>query len=794
MRSPGGTAMRRIVVVLGCLAALAVLLPVAAEAAGPLGVPVSVSQDEEPASRAPAADSPEAVRAMVARLTDAEVRALLLQRLDVAATADAKGSGAASDLAEFGEAAIGAGTAFLGSIGRALEVMPNLARGWSQGFGAFYEMRGAVGTVWLLATLALALAAGAVACAALQRATASLRAPVVVDADETLGRQARRHLLRLACEIADVVVLVGVALAVAATVTRPEPPMPQPSDWLVLWFVLTRLVLGVLLVAAVTRVLFAPGRPDLRLIAMDDAPAAFLHRGLVIFALITAGRGFLLNFLGGHGVDLGQIRVGFWITIVQYGWLLWVAFRARAALTQSLIGHAGRYGAITPFERRVAVAYPWIAMALIAGFWVLTETLTGLQRFDLLDGRLPITLLILIFAPAADRAIRALVWSVRAPAEGEGEQAAAAFVATRQSYTRIGRVALAALVLWLISQFWEIGIARMASAGIGARLGERLVEALGIVAVGYVLIELVRIRINSMLAREKAPVADAPTDPGADAGEGGGVGLSRLGTVLPLVSWALQSAIAAITFLTALGTIGINTTPLLAGAGVIGLAVGFGAQTLVSDIVSGIFFLIDDAFRTGEYVEVAGTYGTVEKITLRSLVLRHHEGPVHTIPFGTIPRLTNYSRDWVIMKLRFTVPFNTDLNKVKKIFKKIGAEMMEIPEFEKDFLQPFKSQGVLMVDDVGIVIRGKFMAKPGRQWVLRKEIYQRVQQAFEANGIQFARKEVRVRIDGEPGALGEAEKHIVAAAAAEASEEGSRPTGPLPADPRPPAGKAAAGH
>ncbi|MFK7857077.1 MAG: hypothetical protein AB8B79_23380 [Granulosicoccus sp.] len=129
--------------------------------------------------------------------------------------------------------------------------------------------------------------------------------------------------------------------------------------------------------------------------------------------------------------------------------------------------------------------------------------------------------------------------------------------------------------------------------------------------------------------------------------------------------------------------------------------------------------------------------------------LRHHRGGIHTIPYGEIPKLTNYSRDWVLMKLKFTVPFNTDVKLIKKLFKKIGAEVLEIPHLKDDFLQPFKSQGVLEVNDVGIVVGGKFMAKPGTQFMMRKELYQRVQKEFEANGIQFARKEVRVKLDGD---------------------------------------------
>ncbi len=122
------------------------------------------------------------------------------------------------------------------------------------------------------------------------------------------------------------------------------------------------------------------------------------------------------------------------------------------------------------------------------------------------------------------------------------------------------------------------------------------------------------------------------------------------------------------------------------------------------------------------------------------------------------------------MKLTFTVPFETDLIKVKKIFKTIGAELLAIPEFADDFIQPFKSQGVIQVDDVGIVVRGKFMVKPGKQFMIRKEIFNRIQKEFEKNGIQFARKEVRVKLDSDgPTQLSEAEANAVGAAAFEAS-------------------------
>ncbi|CAK9070575.1 Small-conductance mechanosensitive channel, partial [Durusdinium trenchii] len=174
----------------------------------------------------------------------------------------------------------------------------------------------------------------------------------------------------------------------------------------------------------------------------------------------------------------------------------------------------------------------------------------------------------------------------------------------------------------------------------------------------------------------------------------GGAGKSRLATILPLMRVVLQVTIITLTGLLALSQLGINITPLLAGAGVIGLAIGFGAQTLVQDVVSGVFVLMDDAFRLGEFIDTGGTQGSIEKISIRSLQLRGTKGAVHIVPYGQIPKLTNLSRDWVIMKLKVTVPFDTDVEKVRKLFKKIGQEIMEMEEFKDDLLAPFKGQGV----------------------------------------------------------------------------------------------------
>jgi small-conductance mechanosensitive channel len=239
--------------------------------------------------------------------------------------------------------------------------------------------------------------------------------------------------------------------------------------------------------------------------------------------------------------------------------------------------------------------------------------------------------------------------------------------------------------------------------------------------------------------------------PGAVPGdEGGGHGsASRLATLLPLVrNFVLLSIVGAV-LVSVLMDLGVNIAPLFAGAGIAGIAIGFGAQTLIRDIFSGAFFLIDDAFRKGEYIEIGAIRGTVEKISVRSMQLRHHRGPLHTIPFGEIHHLTNYSRDWVIMKLPLRITYDTDVEKVRKHIKQLGQVLLEDPELGPKFLQPLKSQGVIQMEDSAMILRVKFMTRPGDQWDVRKRVFQELHALFRREGIRFAHREVTVRFAGE---------------------------------------------
>ena len=224
----------------------------------------------------------------------------------------------------------------------------------------------------------------------------------------------------------------------------------------------------------------------------------------------------------------------------------------------------------------------------------------------------------------------------------------------------------------------------------------------------------------------------------------------RLRTLLPILRNFLLVLIGAVTVLMVMDSMGIQIGPLLAGAGVVGIAIGFGAQTLVKDIISGVFYLLDDAFRVGEYIQAGSHRGTVESFSIRSIKLRHHRGPIATVPFGELGAVQNMSRDWVIDKITVGVPYDTDLEKVRKLVKKIGQQLMDDPEMGQHILEPLKMQGVEQMGDYAIQIRLKIMTRPGEQFVIRRKAYALLKKAFEDNDIHFAFPTVRVS-GGEKG-------------------------------------------
>ena len=635
--------------------------------------------------------------------------------------------------------------------------LPKMFAGVGSAITSLFEGRGFDGGLLLVGIFVLIIVIAAATEWAYNRATAKWRSDISETSPDGLVDTLKLLSVRALIQISSLIVFTIAALFAAHVLYTNE------LDELIATTFFLQAVLIPRFSAAMLRFVLAPNRSDLRLVSTDDRTATYIYRQMVRIAAVIGLALFVAAAMNYFRVDM-QVTFRFWAGLLITAWVVYVTWRARKGLTDIIKGNEEH---LTPGLERVAAWWPALSIIYIAFDWLTVQFSLSAGAETITAGRSAVSLALIIVAPFLDTMVRGIAAHLVPAMAGEGAVAEKAYEETRLCYVRMGRIVFFAVLIIAIAKLRGLSLYNLTETGLGSTIAANGVGFLLVLAVGYMAWEVTNLWINQRLARE-IPVEQGATE----GGEAGGMGLSRMATILPILRLALQASIITITVLLALSQLGVNITPLLAGAGVLGLAIGFGAQTLVKDVVSGVFFLLDDAFRVGEYIDVGGTEGTVEKISIRSLQLRGATGPVHIVPYGSMSMLTNMSRDWVTMKLKFTVPFDTDLEKVRKIFKKIGQQLQEVPEYAEELISPFKSQGGVDVTDVGIVVRGKFTTKPGGQWGLRKEIYTRVQQAFEENGIEFARKEVRVRWsdDEEERPLTPDQKQAVSGAAADAAE------------------------
>ncbi|MBT8333660.1 MAG: mechanosensitive ion channel, partial [Deltaproteobacteria bacterium] len=265
-----------------------------------------------------------------------------------------------------------------------------------------------------------------------------------------------------------------------------------------------------------------------------------------------------------------------------------------------------------------------------------------------------------------------------------------------------------ALFTWLLSLYgYRIPFATTAVKAI--------FDSLVIVALALFFWRFASSYIERKIEEATPDVPEQQEDEDNEFGSGAPKGRSH--TLLPMLRKVVGSIIIVMVVLTVLSSLGVNIGPILAGAGVLGLAVGFGAQKLVSDVLSGFFFLLDDAFRVGEYIQTGSIRGTVESITLRNVMLRHHRGMLQVVPHSDLGAVTNYMRGGIVIKFPLEFPYDTNIDQVRKIIKKVGVAMLADEELGDDFMQPVKSQGVNEITNSVMVIRVKFTAKPGKQFV-----------------------------------------------------------------------------
>ncbi|PQZ90953.1 MULTISPECIES: mechanosensitive ion channel family protein [Pseudomonas] len=292
---------------------------------------------------------------------------------------------------------------------------------------------------------------------------------------------------------------------------------------------------------------------------------------------------------------------------------------------------------------------------------------------------------------------------------------------------------LAHLLVWLVFielglRVWGLSLIRF-TEGDGHEVSVKLFGLAGTLLFAWLIWILSDTAIHHALTRSRKGLANA-----------------RAQTMMPLIRNVLFVTIFIIAAIVALANMGMNVTPLLAGAGVIGLAIGFGAQSLVADLITGLFIIIEDSLAIDDYVDVGGHLGTVEGLTIRTVRLRDIDGIVHTIPFSEIKSIKNYSREFGYAIFRVAIPYNMEIDDAIKLMRDVGQKMRNDPLQRRNIWSPLEIQGVESFESGSAILRARFKTAPIKQWEVSRAFNLSLKRHLDEAGLDLATPRLSVQV------------------------------------------------
>lgn len=487
---------------------------------------------------------------------------------------------------------------------------------------------------------------------------------------------------------------------------------------------------------ALARTVFCPFAPNLRLFHMDDESAAYAYvwtRRLI--QLVLYGY-FILQ----AAVLLGLPRSGYHVAFKLFGLLIALllivlVLQNRDAVAQLVRGGrpdggeglaAVGAGGVRSLRRRLAEVWHILALFYVAAVY-LVWALGVRGGFDYIVRSTAITLAVLIAA----RVVLGLTRRAGGRLLAINQDLLRRYPLIEERANRylphLRRALLALLqviTLFLILAAWQIDVGAVLRSDTGRQLLGRLASIGLVLGLSLLIWELTSGMITVYLQRRD---------------QDGRVLLrsARARTLLPLVRNALLVLISVMAGLTALSQLSIDIAPLLAGAGVVGLAVGFGAQTLVKDVITGAFILFEDTVNVGDVANINGTSGQVEGMTIRTIRLRDGSGTVHTIPFGSINSISNLTKDFSYYLLDIGVGYRENTDAVQAAMQQVFDGLRKDPAFGPDMIDDFEILGVDRFGESAVHIQARIKTLPVKQWGVGREYNRRLKMKFDELGIEM---------------------------------------------------------
>ena len=474
------------------------------------------------------------------------------------------------------------------------------------------------------------------------------------------------------------------------------------------------------LILAAGRAVLTPDAPHLRLFPLENESAAYGYLWVRRFAYTVVYGYFLLRAAWVLGLALPTYHfLSHALGLFVAGMCVVFILQVRAGVAARLRGIGAREGRMARLRDTVADFWHVLLIAYVVAAYVV-------RVFDVAGGFAFLTQATLLSLLAIALAALAMSLLLRAfdkvfRLNGEMRERYPLLEARANRYLPALRGAMQGLVLavatLVLLEIW------------GARPFEWLASDHGQGAVGR-LISIGVVVLAGLIAWELATVF-------SERLRAGNPSSTRLKTLLPFLQNAFRVVLLTLGGLILLSEIGVNIAPLLAGAGVLGLAIGFGAQTLVKDVITGIFILMEDTISVGDVVEVGAHSGLVEKISIRTVHMRDFDGNVHSIPFGEVQTIKNMSKDFAYAVIDVRVSYRENVDEALALMSEVADDMAAKGPLAETIVAPFEVVGVEALEESYIWLRGRFKTRPLGQWNVKREFYRRIKAAFDARGIEI---------------------------------------------------------
>ncbi|KVL14114.1 mechanosensitive ion channel family protein [Burkholderia sp. MSMB1826] len=535
----------------------------------------------------------------------------------------------------------------------------------------------------------------------------------------TLLHRMPRALVSLALRAVPLLVFVGVASLTMSLLVETDTPIESALEALIDTYVICRLV------TIVSRLFFQPDARQLRLLHISDAWAGFAQRSIARIAIVVGACTAAVEIAANFGLtEAGHVALLKAVALVGHVMISVLILRCRRPVAARIRAAGADRPTFTVVGNALADAWAPVSVFIVMALWFVwaLDVHNGYRVLITLGGRS-------IAAMIAMRMVSIVVFGALARLfQRREDDRTLVHLHAYRYYPLLRRIvsgALGIVTLLLLLQIWGVPIFRAFETGtIGHRLASALVTIAIAAIVALVVWEAANIAIERRLQRWTR--------------EGNLVRAARLRTLLPMLRSLLFVMIALVVVLTGLSELGVNVGPLLAGASIFGVALGFGSQKLVQDFITGIFLLMENAMQVGDWVTLAGVSGTVEYLSIRTVRLRAGDGSLYTIPFSSVTTVNNTNRGLGNAAVKVSIAYDEDIDRAIATLKEIGAALRDDPKYRDGILSDFSYWGIDQVDGAALALAGQMQCTDSARWSVQREFNRRIAETFRERGIRIA--------------------------------------------------------